>query len=151
MDIQPSVYRNGIQTLYSSGVIPDDLLYFIPCGTNPHNVLKMQVTWLDEERRIKWMIDRRASIEWTCGPPKSIKRTCQLKGVITVQIEPRGEHLDRLIKIQRTRSKAFNKRILKRSSRPSISNPTATTYLKRSTMDRSIVTIDRNDRTVTPN
>ena len=29
-------------------------------------------------------------------------------------------------------------------------DPTATTYLKRSTMDRFIVTVDRNDRTVTP-
>ena len=29
-------------------------------------------------------------------------------------------------------------------------DPTAMTYLKRSTMDRFIVTVDRNDRTVTP-
>ena len=29
-------------------------------------------------------------------------------------------------------------------------DPTATTYLKRSTMDRFIVTVDRNDRMVTP-
>ena len=58
---------------YSTHIIvgpykPDDLFYPFPCGTNPHDVLNTQVTWLDEERRIKWMIDRHASIEWTRGP-----------------------------------------------------------------------------------
>ena len=44
----------------------------------------------------------------------------------------------------------FYKRISSTSSGPSISDPTIATYLKRSTMDRSIVTVDRFDQTVTP-
>ena len=45
---------------------------------------------------------------------------------------------------------AFYKRISSTSSSPSISDPTIATYLKRSTIDRSIVTIDCFDQTVTP-
>ena len=45
---------------------------------------------------------------------------------------------------------AFYKRISSTSSDSSISDPMIATYLKRSTMDRSIVTVDRFDQTVTP-
>ena len=45
---------------------------------------------------------------------------------------------------------AFYKRISSTSSGPSISDPTIAIYLKQSTMDRSIVTVDRFDRTVMP-
>ena len=45
------------------------------------------------------------------GPPDQSKSTCLLRGVITVQIEPRGEHPDRRIKIQRMRLRAFLKRL----------------------------------------
>ena len=42
------------------------------------------------------------------------------------------------------------KRISNGSSGPSIGDPMDPTYSKRSTMDRSIVTVDHFDRTVTP-
>ena len=52
--------------------------------------------------------------------------------------DPRGANQDIL------------KRLSSGSSGPSISNPTDAIYSKQSTMDHSIVTVDRFDRTVTP-
>ena len=77
------------------------------------------------------------------------QRTCLIRGVITVQIKSRGRHPDRRIKNQGTRCLAFLKRLSTDQIVAVHHDPTATTYFKQSTMDRSIVTVDRNDRTVT--
>ena len=60
---------------------PDDLCYFFPCGTNPHESYLMQMTWRDEERRIKWAMNRRASIACARGPPAMIKTRAELNGL----------------------------------------------------------------------
>ena len=67
----------------------------------------MQDTWPKEERWIMRLIDRRAWIMWTHSPPDLIKCTCFKEGVITAQINARGEHPDRRIAIQRRRSDAL--------------------------------------------
>ena len=51
--------------------------------------------------------DQSTWIVWTLGPPDLIKRTCFKEGVITAQINARGEHLDRRIAIKRRRSNAL--------------------------------------------
>ena len=51
--------------------------------------------------------DRSAWIVWTRGPPDLIKRTCFKEGVITAQINARGEHPDRRIAIKRRQSNAL--------------------------------------------
>ena len=43
----------GLLTLKIVGYYkPDDFLFYLPCGTNPHAILTFQVTWHNEERRI---------------------------------------------------------------------------------------------------
>ena len=112
--------------------------------------LNMQVTWPIVERWIKMKHDRGASITWTRGLMIAIKSTCFIKRIITVLIKWRGAHLDRPIAIQGARFKGVLKRISNGSSGPSISDPTDAIYSKQSMMDRSSVTVDRFDQTVTP-
>ena len=101
-------------------------------------VSKMQVTWLNEDRRIRRRADHRASMKWTHEPPI----TSKARGLnITSVIQSRGEHPDRLIVIQRRQCKVFYNASHQTSSERSIHNPTAMTlFLKGSKMDHSIVT-----------
>ena len=78
------------------------------------------------------------------------QNTCFIKRIITVLIKWRGAHLDRSVAIQGARFKGVLKRISSGSSGPSINDPTDAIYSKRSTMDRSNLTVDRFDRTVLP-
>ena len=94
--------------------------------------------------------DRGTSITRTRGPPIAIKSTCFIKRSITVLIKWRGAHLDHPIAIQGAQFKGVLKCISNGSSGPSISDLTDLKYSKRSTMDRSIVIVDRFDLTVTP-
>ena len=64
------------------------------------------------------------------------------KGSYNGYDEVRGAHLDRQIAIQGARSKAFYNASQRTSSERFITDRTATTFLKRLTMDRSIITID---------
>ena len=77
------------------------------------------------------------------------QRTCLIRGVITVQIKSRRRLPDRRIKNQRTRCLAFLKRLSTDQIVVVHHDLTAMTYLKRSTMDHSIVIVDQNDRMVT--
>ena len=83
------------------------------------------------------------------GPPDHDQSMCWIKGIITAEIQSCGTHLDRQIKIQRAWFKAFYKRISNDHIWTVHHDRTAMIFLKWSTMDRSIVTVDRNDRTVT--
>ena len=94
--------------------------------------------------------NRSASIRCARGQPDRITRTCLFKRIITAQIKRAREHLDHMITIQRAQSSAFYNAYQRASSRRSIHDLTAAIFLKRSTMDRFIVTVDRLDRTVTP-
>ena len=94
--------------------------------------------------------NRSASIRCTRGQPDRITRTCLFKRIIKAQIKRAREHLDHMITIQRAQSSAFYNAYQRASSRRSIHDLTAAIFLKRSTMDRFIVTVDRLDRTVTP-
>ena len=100
---------------------------------------------LDQRKR-----NRSASIGCAHGPSDRITRTCPYKRIITAQIKRAREHLDRRITIQRVQSSAFYNAYQRASSGCSIHDPTVAIFLKRSTIDRFIVTIDRFDRTVTP-
>ena len=51
--------------------------------------------------------DRSVWIVWTRGPSDLIKSTCFKDGVITAQINARGEHPDRQIAIKQRRSNAL--------------------------------------------
>ena len=110
----------------------------------------MQVTWLKEDHRIKRLTKRRAWIVWTHGPPHHDRPRALKKGVITVVVETSAMHLDRQITIQGERFDAFYKASQRASSERFIMDRTAAIFLKRFTMDRSIVTVDSSHRTVTP-
>ena len=92
MGIQPSVDRKGIQPIRSLGLINSMISFLLFRVGLIHTAFIMQVTWRDEERRIKWMIDRHASIEWTRGPRIKIKTTCFLKRTITVRLSATWWH-----------------------------------------------------------
>ena len=62
--------------------------------------------------------------------------------VITVVIETSAMHLDRQIAIQGVRSNAFYNASQQASFERFITDRTAGTFLKRFTMDRSIITVD---------
>ena len=64
----------------------DDLCYFSPCGTNPHESYLMQVTWRKEKRRIGRGAEHGASIVCTQGLSDHIIDTCVKSGVITAMI-----------------------------------------------------------------
>ena len=51
---------------------PDDLFCFFPCGTNPHDVFKLQVTWTCTVGRIVGDVEIDALITWMRGPPEII-------------------------------------------------------------------------------
>ena len=90
--IQPPVYQQGIQPIRSSGLINPTISFLLFRVGLIHTAFIMQVTWHDEERRIKWTIDRHASIEWTRGPRIKIKTTCFLKRIITVRLSATWRH-----------------------------------------------------------
>ena len=100
---------------------------------------------LDQRKR-----NRSASIECARGPPDHITRSCLFKRIITAQIKCAREHLERQITIQLAQSSAFYNTYQRASSRRSIHDPTAVIFLKRSTMDHFLITVDRFDWTVTP-
>ena len=107
----------------------------------------MQVTWLQSRRwitmgarRLNVLVDHRI---------RSRARAL-IVSVITAEMKRWGANRDRPIAIQGARSNAFYNASRQIASRRSILDPTATIFLKRSIMDRFIVTVDRFDRTVTP-
>ena len=100
---------------------------------------------LDQRKR-----NRRASIGCARSPPDRITCTCLFKRIITAEIKRAREHLDRRITIQPAQSSAFYNAYQRASSGRSIHDPTAAIFLKQSTMDGFIVTVNRFDQTVTP-
>ena len=79
-----------------------------------------------------------------------IKGTCLIRGVITVQIKSRGRHPDHRIKNQGAQSERFYKAFHRIKSWPSITIRRSRLNRNGPMMDRFIVTVDQNDRTVTP-
>ena len=65
MGFQPSIDRKGIQPIRSSGVINPMISFLLFRVGLIHMAFTMQVTWRDEERRIKRAINRRALIACT--------------------------------------------------------------------------------------
>ena len=130
-------------TLNSAHIInPINFFNFLCVGLRSTRHFKLQVTWPSEEPWIEWRNDRRTWIAWTRGPLDLIKRTCLKGGVITALIKSSATHPDRRIAIQGMRFHAFYNASKTASSGRSIKDPTAATFLKRSTMDRSIVTVN---------
>ena len=110
----------------------------------------MQDTWRKERRRIDGELKYRAWIAWTQGPPDHISARALFKGVITALMK-RARGASRPSDLNpRGAIQGVLQRISKASSRRSIHDQTATTFLKRSTMDCFIVTVDHFDRRVTP-
>ena len=95
------------------------------------------------------MAASQASITWTLDHGKINQARALFPGVITAEMHPRGPHLSRLFAIQRVSFHAFYNAFREIRSRSSIYDLTVTIFLKRSIVDRFIVTVDRNDRTVT--
>ena len=63
MGIQPSVFRKGIRPLKSPLLINAiGVLIFFRVGLSPTHSFNVQVTWLNEKRRIGMTCDRDASI-----------------------------------------------------------------------------------------
>ena len=59
-------YMGRVITLQIVGSYkPDDLFFIFSCGTDPHVLPLMQVTWRGAERWIWRAIDRRALIAWS--------------------------------------------------------------------------------------
>ena len=115
-----------------------------------HSSRKSASDMADEEALDWRKHNRSASIGCACGPPDRITCTCLFKRIITAQIKRAREHPDRRITIQRAQSSAFYNAYQRASSGCSIHDLTAAIFLKWSTMDRFIITVDRFDRTVTP-
>ena len=66
MGLKPSVIRKGIQKYIIVGSYkPDDLCSFISCGTNPHVLRIMPVTWTHTERWIDGARRYHVWIGWT--------------------------------------------------------------------------------------
>ena len=84
------------------------------------------------------------------GPPDQDQACAQISGVITVQIEPCGEHLDRRITIQGAKLERFYNASRGIASRRSILDLTGTIFSETVHRGRFIVTVDRFDRTITP-
>ena len=62
MGFQPSIVWKGIQPIRSSGVINPTIPFLLFRVGLIHTAFIMQVTWRDEERRIKRAINQRMSI-----------------------------------------------------------------------------------------
>ena len=62
--------RQIIKLTYSSPVINPSIFFnFVRVRLSSSESLNVQVTWLNEDRRIRWRADHRASMKWTRGPP----------------------------------------------------------------------------------
>ena len=107
----------------------------------------MQVTWINAGRWIDGALKYRSWIAWTQGPPDHISGRALFKRAGGGGGGGSSRPSDR---DSRGAIQGILYRISKASSRHSIRDPTVAIFLKWSTMDRSIVTVDRFDRTVTP-
>ena len=99
----------------------------------------------DRARRGRWRLDRVRS--WSTGDDQ---RTCFNWSVIMAVMTRHGSHLGHPIAIQGAIFNAFYNGHLRRIIQTVHPDRTAETFLKRSTMDRFIVIVDRFDRTVVP-
>ena len=130
---------------------PNWFLQLFPCGTKFHTVFfKITGHVAEGETSDQVKPDRGASIEWTRGPPNHDQGTC---------LKCRHYNGDDAIWRGASRSSdrdpmATNRcvfiTVITRIIRTVHRDRTATTCSKRSTIDRSIVIVNRFDRTVTP-
>ena len=102
----------------------------------------MQDTWQKEERWINLRTIEARRLDVLAVHRITSKTRAFKSGVMTAVISSRGMHPKHRIAMQRRRSNAFYNASKMASSGCSIKDPTAATFLKRSTMDRSIVIVD---------
>ena len=114
-------------------------------GLSSTRFLKLQVTWLMERRWIT--IEARRSDALTDHRIRSNARVVN-SGVLTAVIASCGMHLN-VFHSNRGDQMCFITHLNGRIQTVD-RDPTATIFLKRFTVDRFIVTVDRFDRTITP-
>ena len=79
-NVQPSVYRKGIQPSESTFLLnPIVSFNFLRVGLKSHTVFKMQVTWTYARRRIGRGAEDGALI--ACGPPEMISARALIRAL----------------------------------------------------------------------